>query len=305
MNMFDIAIYPMKIVYLGNFENPFSDATEKHIAFALEQMGHEVVRINEKDYKIPDVLAHKGDLFLFHKGGTSTGSELPKLIELLNKITYKKVFWYFDKVYNHDRIIWMETVIPFVDHGFLTDETYIRRNNYRNISVLRQGVGDANARLGEFKERYQNDIVFLGSVYGDRDRFTNALEKVYGKRFTIINGIFGSKLNDLCASTKVFVAPIYPQDNFYWSSRVYQILGAGGFLIHPRFEGLKEEFTKEELVTYVDGGDLKEKIDYYLDPAHEEERERIRLAGHKKVIEQYKYSDRVRAMMETLYGRAD
>lgn len=289
----------MKIVYLGNFENPFSDATEKHIASSLEALGHEVVRINEKDYKISDVLAHKGDLFLFHKGGTSTGSDLPKLIELLNKVTCKKVFWYFDKVYQ-ERILWMETVIPFVDHGFLTDETYIRRNNYRNISVLRQGVGDAHAHLGEFKERYMNDIVFLGSVYGDRDKFTNALEQVYGQRFRIINGIFGNKLNDLCASTKVFVAPIFPQDNFYWSSRVYQILGAGGFLIHPRFEGLKEEFTKEELVTFTDGNDLREKIDYYLDPNNEEERNRIRLAGHKKVIEKYKYSDRVKEMMSRI-----
>lgn len=290
----------MKITYLGNFENPFSDSTEKHIASALEQMGHEVVRINENGFSVSDVVAKQGDLFLFHKGGTSTGSDLPKLIELLNKITCKKVCWYFDKVYQ-DRILWMETVIPFCDHVFLTDETYIRRNKYRNVSVLRQGVGDIHAHLGTFKERYQNDIVFLGSVYGERDKFTSGLEKVYGKRFKIINGIFGEKLNDLCASTKIFVAPHYPQDNFYWSSRVYQILGAGGFLIHPRFEGLKEEYVMgKELVMYMDGLDLREKIDYFLE--HEWERKDIQLAGHSKTVEKYKYSDRVKTMMEFLYG---
>lgn len=286
----------MKILYLGNFENPFSDATEKHIKYALEKAGHTVVTFDENDFDAEKILAEKGDLFLFHKGGVGSGKvEIPQLVELLNKLTCKKVMWYFDKVWR-EREIFMRTLVPFCDYAFVTDETWARRHNYKNVHIVRQGISNQNPELGTLKERYKADIVYVGSVYGEREKFIEIFQRLYGKRFKVVNDAFGRNLYDLCASAKIVIAPKFPQDDFYWSSRVYMITGSGGFIIHPKLEGLKEEFKDgEHLVMYHDLNDLKDKIDYYLE--HEDERLKIKEAGYKLCHEKYTYETRVNTIL--------
>lgn len=50
----------------------------------------------------------------------------------------------------------------------------------------------------------------------------------------------------------------------YWSNRVVETLGRGGFLIHREVEGLSKEYP--DLVTYEKDNyeDLKNKIKFYL-----------------------------------------
>jgi hypothetical protein len=288
----------MKVLYLGNFGNKFSDTTERHIAHALTQLGHEVIEFDEKGFNIQAMLSLKTDMVLFHKGGENHGIGAETLVQFLNMYTGKKVCWYFDKFYN-GRELWAELVIPFVDHFFVTDETYFRRNRYDNMTVLRQGIGNEDMSLGTPRDEFKHDIVFTGSVYGERQHFMAGLKEVYGDRFQVIGDAFGRDLYDLCASAKIFVAPKYPQDNFYWSSRVYMILGSGGFLIHPLLDGMKEEFEdKKHLVFYRNGTELREKIDYYL--AHDAERKEIQLQGYSLVTEKYTYLDRVKSLLATI-----
>lgn len=290
----------MKIAYLGNFENKFSDTTEKHIAFAFRNLGHEVVEVNEADFNIDKILAIKADLFLFHKGGQSADIPVERLVELLNRLTCKKVMWYFDKFWK-GREAWGDLVIPFCDHAFVSDGTYIRRRNFKNVHYLNQGIGNEDMSLGTPKPHLTCDIAFTGTVYGEREAFVKALKEVYGNKFRTFNSSFGRALYDLCASVKIFVAPKHPSDDYYWSSRVYMILGSGGFLIHPRLEGLKKEFKEgEHLEMYKDGKELKEKIDYYLE--HPEEREKIRMAGYKFVTENLTYQHRVEELLSKING---
>jgi hypothetical protein len=285
----------MKICYLGNFQNKFSDTTEKHISSAFRSLGHEVIEYNEADFNIDKILALQPDLFFFHKGGEMVGIQLPQLVELLNKLTCKKVCWYFDKFFQ-GREQWAEIVIPFCDYVFVTDGSYMRRKNFKNVYYLNQGIGAENAVLGTPQEHLTSDIAFTGSLYGDRHAWAKSLTEVYGNRFKIFNYSFGKNLCDLCASTKIFVAPRYPSDDHYWSSRIYMIIGSGGFLIHPRLEGLKTEFKENEhLVMYKDGRELREKIDYYLE--HEEERKKIQMAGFEFVKAHYTYVDRVKELL--------
>lgn len=288
----------MKIAYLGNFTNKFSDTTEKHIAFALTSAGHEVIEINEADFNIEKILSLKADLFLFHKGGQSADVPVEKLVELLNKLTCKKVLWYFDKFWK-GRENWGDLIIPFCDYAFVSDGTYIRRRNFKNVFYLNQGIGNQDMSLGTPKDHLKADIGFTGTVYDDREAWAKALKEVYGDKFRVFNSSFGRALYDLCASVKIFVAPRFPSDDHYWSSRVYMILGSGGFLIHPRLSGLQKEFKENEhLVMYKDGKELKEKIDYYLE--HDEEREKIRMAGYKFVTENLTYQHRVDEILKKI-----
>jgi len=290
----------MKIIYLGNFNNPYSDATEKHIAFAFGQLGHEVIKIEEKDFDAEKIIKEKGDLFFFHKAG---GVDIQDLLYVLNNIPYKKVFWYFDKVWG-ERERWMQAVIPFVDYGFLTDETWIRRHGYKNVYVLRQGIGNEDTSLGKPRDEYRCAIAFLGSIYGERMDFVKKLQALYGSYFKVYNNIFNRDLYDFCASCKILIAPPYPGDNYYWSSRIYMILGSGGVLAHPVYEGLKKEFTPDKhFIGYRSGRELIDKLNYYLDSKHQDELEKIRMAGYKRCISKYTYKHRIEQMLKIIYGK--
>tara|TARA_R100000789_G_C2995947_1_gene147438 strand:- start:899 stop:1165 length:267 start_codon:yes stop_codon:yes gene_type:complete len=77
------------------------------------------------------------------------------------------------------------------------------------------------------------------------------------------------------------------------------MLGSGGFLIHPKLEGMKKEFTDgKHLVYYLNGLDFKEKIDYYLE--HKKERKKIQKAGYELVTSKYTYQDRVVEILKKL-----
>lgn len=81
--------------------------------------------------------------------------------------------------------------------------------------------------------------------------------------------------------------------------RVFDILGAGGFLISNYQPELAEFFVPDEdLVLYDSIPDLLEKIGYYLD--HDNEREAIAANGHRKVQEMHSIKGRLEYMLSVL-----
>lgn len=82
--------------------------------------------------------------------------------------------------------------------------------------------------------------------------------------------------------------------------RVYDILGAGGFLITNYQADLTENgfVLGEDLVVYESKEDLLCKIDYYLN--HEEERLQIAENGRRKVSLMHTYDNRVQCILEKI-----
>jgi len=306
----------MRIIYLGQFANPFSDTTEKHIKYAFEKLGHQVIPIDEKYFHreknriLEEIYYENADLFFFHKGGWRWKQTPQQLVNFLTYVTCKKAFWFFDKIADKTaeqlptgerilREIWIDLVLDFVDYGFVTDGTFVRRHKYPNLYVLRQGIGDETISYkGQFRPEFAKDITYLGRVYGVRGEWVKALKKEFGDKFEVFNNVFGENLKDCLASCKITLAPYYPADDYYWSSRIYQMIGNGGFLIHPKLEGLKEEgwIEGKHYVGYKTFPELVEKIKYYL--KHDEEREKIRKAGYEFCVKNFKYTDRVKKLLE-------
>jgi len=286
----------MKIIYLAQFANPFS---------IDERYFHQ-----EKNRILEEIYYENADLFFFHKGGWRYKLHPTQLVEFLTYVTCKKVFWFFDKIADHTREAmpdggyvlredWIDLVSSFVDYGFVTDETFVRRHKYKNLYVLRQGIGDEFIDYqGQFRPEFAKDVVFLGRVYGVRGEWVRMLKREFGNRFEVYNNVFDKNLKDCMASCKIALAPLYPSDDFYWSSRIYQIVGNGGFIIHPRLQGLAEEgwIDGKHYVGYRTYPEMVEKIKYYL--KHEKEREKIRKAGYEFCIKNFKYSDRVKKLLE-------
>lgn len=173
---------------------------------------------------------------------------------------------------------------------------------------------------GGFYTHYY-DVLFVGGgdrpgsehAYGHpewnyRNELIGWLYDTYGYRFTKFGHpqetIRNEALNQLYADTKVVVGDsvcIGFNHTYYWSDRVCETLGRGGFLIHPYIKGMEEEFIDGEHLVYYEFGNfeqLKEKIDYYLE--HDDEREKIRRAGHEFVKNHATYNDRLKLMLEII-----
>lgn len=262
----------MRIIY-NQKSHGNSDDTEGHIARALKELGHEVVD------------GGQGDLYLFHKD--------------FNPPPYfqgKIACWYFDKVdyapSRHVRIPFIKDVLREADFLFMTDQTWAMANPNPKIHILRQGIGDPTP--GTFEER-NIDVAFVGSPYDGREPWCQAMTEKYGDRFKIYSRKFNNDLNDLCASVPIFTCPEYPSDDFYWSNRVYLLVGSGAFLIHPYLVGLYEEWG-DNLIYYKNMEELHELIAYYL--AHPEERERRRKQMYDFCVKNFTYKKRIEELIK-------
>lgn len=164
-----------------------------------------------------------------------------------------------------------------------------------------------------------NDVLFVGGgdnpgsdtayghpEWGYRNVLIKWLRDTYGYRFTKYGHpeatVRNLALNKLYKESKVVVGDSVCIDfnhTYYWSDRVYETIGRGGFLIHPYIKGLEEEFTDGETIVFYEYGnfsDLKKKIDYYLE--HDDEREHIRKAGHEFVKNNATYTQRLKQMLD-------
>ena len=289
----------LKIIYLGHFDNLNSNNTEENIKDAFEQLGHEVIAVHEKD--IATLPKYKGDVLLFHKAGVGKYIELERWVQMLNHITYKKVMWYLDPIdLVKGRDQYIETMAEYIEYGFLVDDTWRRRHKFKNLYSLKEGLG--TVYKGEPKEQFKCDIAFAGSIYGDRENFISFLKFKYGDKFKVFNNAFNQDLADLCVSAKITVAPNFPTNEFYWSSRIYLTLGLGGFLVHPDLYGLKEEFEEgKHFAGYKGLEELVQTIDYYL--TNDEARKAIQVEGQKECLRTATFKHRVKQMLEIIYGK--
>lgn len=78
--------------------------------------------------------------------------------------------------------------------------------------------------------------------------------------------------------------------------RIMDIMGAGGFVLTNYCSETAELFEEnKEIVMFKTPEELLEKVDYYL--SHDEEREEIAEAGHKKVLQRYTYEHKMKQLM--------
>ncbi len=289
----------MKIIVLANRENTGANNVEKRIDDALENIGYEVIKVDEKE-TTENILKHDADVLLFYKAGVERGvKKMGDLEDCLRRFKGSKVCIYFDKVWA-GRGNYIRKIAPLTDLVYVSDGDFVRAHNYINLYELPQATCvDKRRSTGEKKDEYNIPIVFLGQVYGERANFTRNMLARYGNAFKVVNDVFDDNLTNLCESARVFVSPLYPQTDFYWSNRVYQIIGRGGFIIMPRLEGLTWEFKEGEHIEYYRSfEELCQKIDYYLE--HEEERNKVRKAGQKHCLENYTYEKRLKEMLSLL-----
>lgn len=309
------------ISFLGNFNVDYS--SESHHVKTLESMGHRVIKLQETKANSQEILdtAKESDLFIWvHTHGWKTPGSL-SMTNVLKKLkslgiptaTYHLDLWFGLK---RQRDLASDPAYKDIEHFFTVDSKMADWFNKRTKvkgHYLPAGVYGKEAVYKPAK-KFTHDVIFVGSKryhpeWKYRGKLIDYLSKTYGKKFEHwgndgLGTVRGKNLNQLYASTKVVVGDtLCPQFSYpnYWSDRVYETLGRGGFIIHPYISGMEKEFTdKEHLVFYEYGNfdQLKELIDYYL--THDEEREAIRISGHNLVKEKYTYKNRWEHILKEL-----
>lgn len=307
----------MRITFVGNFDVEYS--SENHHKRTLISMGHQVDSLREGKATTEEIInsAINANLLVWvHTHGWSTPEVGGLLVEdvfaILKKkdiptLTYHLDLW---KGLKRERDLEEDSFYKSIGYFFTVDklmadwfnENTRVKGRYIHAAVFDrecyQQVPSQNAR--------KQSVLFVGSKgyhpeWEYRPKLINWLAGEYGDKFEHWGGdglgtIRGDALNQLYADFDVTVGDSlcvgfdYP---YYWSDRVYETLGRGGFLIHPYIKGMETDFVDgEHLVFYRFGDfeDLKSKIDYYL--AHPDEREKIRIAGHKHVKENHTYKQR-------------
>jgi hypothetical protein len=308
------------IAFLGNFRVDYS--TEFHHAASLQALGHNVIKLQETKATSEEILkvALESDLFVWvHTHGWNTPGDL-SMARVLKRIKAKNIP---TMTYHLD--LWLglgresdldkDPVYKYIDHFFTVDKQmadWFDKNTEVKGHYLPAGVFHEECYIKPSRKIL--DVIFVGSKgyhqeWPYRPKLVNWLQSTYKKRFRHygrdgLKSIRGAELNSVYAATKVVVGDtLCPNFNYpsYWSDRIYETLGRGGFLIHPYIPGLEKEFKDKEHVVFYQYNNfeqLNELIDYYLE--HEEEREAIRQAGHLHVKQNYTYKNRWEQILKEL-----
>lgn len=318
----------MRIAYVGNYTQ--SHCTEVHIAKTLEDLGHQVERLQENELPpwwakdLPD----NTDLVLYTRtwGDKVTLDDLAQLRE--RKITtasyHLDLYVGLSRKYLHEGKA-IEEVLQN-DPFWRTDFVFTPDGDPKSAELFKaNGVNHHYIKAAVFKPECQMvpdnqdgklfDVLFVGggarpgepNGYGHpewqyRNELIGWLQDTYGDRFKKYGHpqqtIRNQELNQLYANFKIVVGDSvcidFKHEN-YWSDRVYETLGRGGFIIHPYIKGMDEEFEDGKTIVFYEYNNwdqLKEKIDYYLE--HDDEREAIRRAGHEFVKNHATYHDRLK-----------
>jgi hypothetical protein len=279
----------VRIAYIGKFRKLWD---EEYIARGFESLGHTVGRIDELtrlDHIQRDLLAFKPALVVWAKLQHPRADEI---VAFCKANGFKTACWVFDLYWNYPRQGQLATPAFKADHVFTTDGGEHPWSAYGILrhTCVRQGIHAPECyREPVPSEGKDIDVLFVGSFNPSNSERNETLSRLAGAFALTWVGkddsdeCRGPKLNRLLARAKVVVGDSVYSPR-YWSNRVVETLGRGGFLIHRDVEGIRDEYPS--LVTY-DGTyqDLKKKVDFYL--AADDERERITQANFEWVRGRY------------------
>lgn len=199
----------------------------------------------------------------------------------------------------------MKSVTPWVDFGFCTDGDWVERDVTGKLYWLPQGadervVGRYAGSGGDWK------ILFTGSVRNcgiGRQKFVDDMTATYGNGFRhVASGVHGVSMGRLIADSPVVVAPNFPVTDQYWSNRIYNSLGFGACLLHPKVGGLSEQYSHgTHYLAYSTMGELHDMIGSLLeDPATAE---RLRTAGYERTTAEHLYRHRCEELIKIVEGK--
>lgn len=308
------------VAYIGNFEPPHS--TENHVQAALVANGCRVTRHQENavewDQLAGDLVESSPDFVLWTRTWSLDREAQLRFVDTMRAAKIPTIGFHLDRWWGLSR------AHQVLDEPFFRCQLVITADGGHDADWRAAGVNHVwmppavsaaeCERVGEFSTEYDFDVVFVGNwrSYGHaewepyRRALINNLMTRYPRRFRpYCCDVRGQRLADLYSTARVIVGDscLAGDATRYWSDRIPETLGRGGFLIHPHVEGLDLHYTPgEHLITYPlgDFDQLNALIDVALaDPIY---RRRIARAGRAHVMAQHTYERRMADVIDLARG---
>lgn len=305
------------IGFIGNFGPAFS--TENERKWSFEKLGHTVIPFQENETTADKLIrAIEGIDMLVYSHTHDPSYVIPDLIHVFEM--YKELG--VPTVSAHlDRWLWLKRVEDmgkeatwFTEYIFMADCSPEAVDKYNELGLnwyyLKPAVVEKDCYLAQPDHaKYPHEIIFTGSrgyhpEYPFRPTLIEFLQETYKDRF----GHYGNdgiavvrqdELNTLLASSKIVVGDsCFGGRPNYVSDRYYETRGRGGFLIHPRIEGV--DHIGVASYKHGDLQDLKDCIDYYLE--QDKLREKMRHDGFEWVKAHETYTDRSQEMLDIIFN---
>jgi len=306
------------IGFIGNFEAPFS--TENDRMWSFNKLGHDVIAFQESKVDVETIREHLPKLDMLMYSHTH-GWEIKGLIELFKECKKLNI----PTVSVHlDRWAWLERekdvgkeATWFTEFMFMADGSPEGVELYKEAGVkkwfyLKPGVIERDCYMAAPDPvKFPHEIIFVGSKgyhpeYPFRPKLVEFLEKTYGDRFGHYGGdglgtIRGHDLNVLYASAKIVVGDTCFGDRpKYWSDRVTETIGRGGFLLHPKVLDLPVNIMGNYKAGDLD--DVKSKVDIWL--KQDQDREKVRKFGFEYVKKFANYTIRAEEILRKVFDES-
>ena len=306
----------LRIGFIGNFQVPYT--TENDRKWSFEKLGHIVIPLQENQtsiFQLQDLVRRDAvDLIIYSH---THGWEIPRLKEFFISVGELVA----TASVHLDRWAWLarETDIGkeatwFTKYQFMADFSPEAKELYEKHDLkayyLKPGVVERDCYIASPDPiRFPHEIVFVGSKgyhpeYPERPALIDWLQRTYGERFGHYGndgkGVMrGHDLNVLYATAKIAVGDsCFGGRPNYVSDRYYETRGRGGFLIHPKIEGVDHEGVA--FYNPRDSSQLKSVINLYLEHATDT-REAMRREGFEYVREQGTYTNRAQEMLDIIF----
>lgn len=310
----------VKIEYVGSFQE---GTTESHWSASLELLGHDVIRLQEDQVPWSDriIVADECDMLLW----TSTWGynekwsprEASQAIAYLNeRIPTAAV--HLDRWWGLSNREWQirESAMFQVRWLFTADGDHDQEwaDAGVNHRWLPPGVFAPECVPGTPKDEWLSDVAFIGNwqEYGHAEHWPYRKAMLDHLRSELADrlafwprqsepGPWGPDYNDLLASVKVVVGDSWQGANRYWSNRVFEVIGRGGFCVHPAVPALVDMLPEGLGVAYFEPGDweaMTTAIEQWT--ADNDGRAAAIAAGQAFVREHHSYTSRMSHMLDTM-----
>jgi hypothetical protein len=303
----------LRVLYLANHQSGGGD-DEGAIAYALEQLGHTVIRVREIDARI--AYKYPADFVLFH--------HLSDMLAL-DQLKMKRIGWFFDLVQwpsdpsldarSRSRLNWMHSILPRCDLMFATDGDFVEegcekafgKRLAKKMVWLPQGADERIVGLGTPRGKVFPPLLFTGIRQGGgkgRVEWVDWMTKTFGNQFYAVGkGLYREALRDAIAATSIVVCPDSPVTDSYWSNRIYVALGFGGCVFHPYCYRLADQYRDDSLVFYRDREELETGIKNYLRPDFSYQRQSVAQNGLEATKNGHLYRHRCEELIRVVKER--
>ncbi len=312
----------MKVAYIGNFGPEHS--TENHVRTAWLAQGHEVIRIQEEQgeqwAKLEAAIVDGAiDLILWTRTkdlAEQIGHRRQiRMLTSARRAGIPTVGFHLDRWWGLSReaTVWEE---PFFRCQYVITADGGHQHLFEELGInhiwLPPAVSLPETELGVPTDEYRAEIAFVGSWQaGYHAEWTHRPELVAWLRKNYPqtqfwprpnqHAIRGEALRNLYASTDIVIGDscLVGAPCCYWSDRIPETVGRGGFLIHPYVEGLEDHYNVGDHLWTWNVGDwegLRDQIETAL--ISPDGRALTQERGRAHVREHHTYERRVEQILE-------